>query len=434
MFGYKASALRVQILQESTRSSFWRDRLNRKRHCEFLRVLRHTGSIRLLSTHKCVVFLDGDGIIDESSRALLPSLHLSPATCRCSENDAAPSTYQNTFIAKPRPSLHIHTPRNMQQVNYSSNTTSSASTRTIASEALAYLTPPIDASTFQSLSCKNTTAAIPSHPQTEAAPLTAAPSEHVGVAHANEPCIKAETKTPSQILPSLLQYVDRILMRDKKQHDNPPHPEQKCTSCSIQWDKVSIPSTFLPLSPCGHWIHYRCFIELAIRGGGPQEGRCYACDTSLYEWDGISTLTLATRTDLPMKNDEATAISPSTYALVISDHDEYEQECEVIEKTIDQRFFQHLSKPSGFADNSPDLVQCFNDVLNDLRTMGRPTSKWLTWSTTTGSMLFAMLVAIKMKRFLTEHHGRIRQTRAWIAWEEGCQALQARILEDVHRQ
>ncbi|KAJ4383800.1 hypothetical protein N0V86_000643 [Didymella sp. IMI 355093] len=321
----------------------------------------------------------------------------------------------------------------MQQVHYNTDTTFGASTRELAGAALAYLTPPADISSSQALSSKHTFTPAASGLPDETALASTVAYEYVGPIGVNEPRIKVEIETPPASLPSLLQYVDHVLMRDKDKHDHPPDPTQKCTSCSIQWDKVSIPSTFLPLSPCGHWIHYRCFIELATRGGDSHEGTCYICNIPLYEWDGINTLTLASRTNVSMKNDRTTASSPHIYALVTSDRDDYEHECNFIEKMVDGYFFKQLAKPSGFTDHSPDLVQCFNGVLNDLRLMGRPTSKWLTWSTTTGSLLFGMLVAIKMQRYLTENHGRIKQTEAWAAWEEGCQVLQARISDDVHQ-
>ena len=306
----------------------------------------------------------------------------------------------------------------MQQPHYLfGGTASSASSHAVANAALAYLTP--------------TTA---SRRPDEAATISTTSHGHVSPEDANEPRIKAEIETVPTLptMPSLLQYVDHVLMRHKDQHNKPSHHAQKCTICSKNWDKASIPSTFLALSPCGHWVHYRCFIELATRED-LHKGSCYTCNTPLYEWDGINTLTLASRTSIPMWKDRTTAINPSMYALVTSDRDAYEQECEFIENTIERRFFKQLSKSSGFADHSPDLVQCFNDTLNDLRLMGRPTSKWLTWSTTTGSLLFGMLVAIKMQRYLTEGHGRIEPTEAWVAWIDGCRALQARILEDVHQ-
>jgi hypothetical protein len=35
---------------------------------------------------------------------------------------------------------------------------------------------------------------------------------------------------------------------------------------------------------------------------------------------------------------------------------------------------------------------------------------------------------------LTELHGRIKQTEAWVALTDGCRALQAKILGDVHQE
>ncbi|KAF1923362.1 uncharacterized protein M421DRAFT_96153 [Didymella exigua CBS 183.55] len=268
----------------------------------------------------------------------------------------------------------------------------------------------------------------------EAAPAATASYRGDGAAGANVPQAKAEIEKPPTTLPSLLRYVDHILMRDESLHNYPPYPAQKCISCNTQWDRVAIPSTFLPLSPCSHWIHYRCLIELAIRGGDSQKGTCHTCNTPLYEWDGINALTLAWRTDLPIEKDQTSAVSPKTYTLIASSKDWYEEECEFIEKLIERRFFNQLTKPSGFSDYSPDLVQCFNNTLSDLRLLERPTSKWLMWSTQTGSLLFGMLVAIKMQRFLTERHNKIKQTEAWVAWEEGCRKIQANILKEVHRE
>ncbi|KZM23397.1 uncharacterized protein EKO05_0003937 [Ascochyta rabiei] len=246
-----------------------------------------------------------------------------------------------------------------------------------------------------------------------------------------KPRIKPEIEITSRSLPSLLQYVDHVLLRDTSSHNQPPHPGQKCVICNLQWDKASVPSTFLPLSSCNHWVHYRCLIWLAT-GDGPHRDKCYACNKPLYEWDGISALTLATRTSLPMSDSRAPTSTPNTHVAGTSDKDAYEQECMFIDNTIAHRFFDQLGKPAGFSDGSPDLVQCYDDVLNDLSSMGRPHSKWLRWSTSTGCLLFSMLVAIKMKRFLLEGHGRIVQTEAWTAWEDGCRSLQRRILENVH--
>lgn len=310
----------------------------------------------------------------------------------------------------------------MQQVSYTADMTLSAMTRVLADAALAYLTPPAD--TFTTVSTRS---------PSEAVPATTSPIVIAGPKDASELQIKAEIEKPHVPLPSLLQYVDHVLMRDNDRHNRPPRSAQKCIRCNIQWDRVIIPSTFLSLSPCGHWIHYRCLIELAIYDGSSHEGTCCACNTPLFEWDGINTLTLAVRTNLPINNEHVAMINTDTHKPIITGESDYELECDFIDKTIERRFFTQLTKPSSFSDNSPDLIQCFNNALNDFRLLGRPTSKWLTWKTTTGSLLFGMLVAIKMQRFLVENHGTIMYTEAWAAWGQGFRALQARILEDVHQ-
>lgn len=184
------------------------------------------------------------------------------------------------------------------------------------------------------------------------------------------------------LLVSLLQYVDNTLMQTKSRHDRPPYAAQDCVSCNFQWDNTSILSTFLPLSPCNHWIHYRCLIWLVTRDNS-QKDKCPACKKQLFQWDGISALTLATRTSLPMGKMQFTTAIPGTQAWVSPNRLEYEQECQVIEHLIDRRFNTVLTQLSGYADGSPDLVQCFNEVLNGLRLDGRPQAKWLQWSTTT---------------------------------------------------
>lgn len=269
--------------------------------------------------------------------------------------------------------------------------------------------------------------------------LTASPHPLQHQASSSDPTDRKGTQVRPVIeaslpaLPSLFQYVDHVLMRDKDRHDHPPHSGQTCIICSMQWDRASTPSTFLPLSPCNDWVHYRCLIWLATREG-PHRDRCYACNTQLFEWDGISALTIATRTSLAMGNEQTAALNPGPLTSVTSDKSEYEQECHFIENIITQRFFDQLTKPSEFSDSSPDLIQCYDGVLDDLRLLGRPQSKWLNWSTNTGSLLFGMLVAVKMRRFLVDYHGRIVQAEAWIAWENGCRSLQRRILDDVHKE
>lgn len=247
------------------------------------------------------------------------------------------------------------------------------------------------------------------------------------------PATSTQTQTlPPRNLPSLLQYVDGILMKGKNRHDHPPYAAQSCASCSVQWDNVNIPSTFLPLSPCNHWIHYRCLIWLATRDS-PHNDKCPVCRRQLFEWDGINALTLATRTSVPMGNGPFITSIPGTHPQPSTDRTEYEAECQLIEDLIDQRFSAEIAKPSVYPDGSPDLVQCFNDVLSDLETMGRPHAKWLRWSTTTGSLLFGILVAIKLRRCVFESHEWIVQMEGWVALESGCWSLQRQLLEEVHK-
>jgi hypothetical protein len=256
-------------------------------------------------------------------------------------------------------------------------------------------------------------------------------SDSPEVAARKESRIKSEYDTASHRLPSLLKYVDHTLLQNLALHNHPPEQIQTCIICELQWDKASIPSTFLPLSPCNHWIHYRCLIWLATRESFHKD-KCYTCHIQLYEWDGISALTIATRTSLSMGNSHTPVLMPGTHNLVTSSVDSYEQDCQVIDNTITHYFLSQLEKPPGFSDNSPDLVQCFNDIIEDLRRNSRPQSEWLKWSTHTGSFLFGMLVAIKMRRFLVEHHDGIMHTEAWVAWEDGCRTLQNRILDTIH--
>ncbi|KAH6620518.1 hypothetical protein C7974DRAFT_315754, partial [Boeremia exigua] len=241
------------------------------------------------------------------------------------------------------------------------------------------------------------------------------------------------SETPSIVLPSLLRYVDNILMRNKYRHDHPPPASQTCVSCNVQWDNASTLSTFLPLSPCNHWVHYRCLISLATRNNSLRD-KCPMCKTQLFEWDGINALTLATRTSMPMDNEQTTIVHPGTgyRSSVTSDRIEYEQESLFIDDLINQHFLSQLTRLNTLSDGSPDLVQCFNELFEDIRLMGRPKAKWLMWNTTDGLLLFRILVSVKMHRFLMDGYASIMETEAWVAWEEGCRLLQKSLLESVH--
>jgi hypothetical protein len=70
-------------------------------------------------------------------------------------------------------------------------------------------------------------------------------------------------------------------MRTSHLHNHPPAHIRTCASRLVVWDNAQIRSSFLPLSPCGHWIHYRCLIWLATRDDKHSD-KCPACKTVLF--------------------------------------------------------------------------------------------------------------------------------------------------------
>ncbi|KAH8710204.1 hypothetical protein GQ44DRAFT_568299, partial [Phaeosphaeriaceae sp. PMI808] len=237
--------------------------------------------------------------------------------------------------------------------------------------------------------------------------------------------------TPRE-LPSFLSYVDHEIMRSSARHNCPPHPDAICPICCTPWnttikdlsnpnpfeDPPIIATTFLPLSPCGHWVHYRCLIWLATQNDD-RRSRCYVCHTPLFQWEGITALTLAVRTGLDMDDGGESVLQRlGSRRPEHSDKAEYEAECAFTESLIHKQFFVHLNMSSRYEDNSPNLVQCFYDVLGDLARFSRPQARWLQFSTPTGLELFAMLVMIKMRRYLTDEHSKIVQTAGWRDLEE----------------
>jgi hypothetical protein len=245
-------------------------------------------------------------------------------------------------------------------------------------------------------------------------------------------------------LPSLLRYVDVELMQSAAHHDQPTHADASCMICFYKWDtpinaresslgQPVATSTFLPLSPCNHWVHYRCLIWLASTRDVYSRDRCPQCHTTLFKWDGITALTLATRTGIDME-DRKHGDSLISGSFAGSDKTCYESDCAVIESMIDAQFFLHLKKTSKFEDGSPDLVQCFYDTLDALKRMEKPQARWLKYETPTGYLLWGMLVTIKMRRYLTEEHAGIQGTEGWRAFEEGRATLQGRILAEIKRE
>jgi hypothetical protein len=246
----------------------------------------------------------------------------------------------------------------------------------------------------------------------------------------------------SRTLLSLLHYVDVQLMTSVAYHDHPTHPGATCCICFYQWDipingsrngissQPALFSTFLPLSACSHWVHYRCLIWLASRSDPQSRDKCPQCHTRLYQWEGIAALTLATRTGIEMEDNNTGGTLTST-SFDGSDRAWYESDCVVIESIIQAQFFLHLDTKSKYIDLSPNLVQCFYDVLDALKRMSKPTAPWLKFETKLGHLLWGMLVTIKMRRYLIERHGTIQGTEGWRRFEEGRQTLQGRMLEEV---
>lgn len=268
--------------------------------------------------------------------------------------------------------------------------------------------------------------------------------------HANQPSASpvADTEsaiptsrpssTPPRTIPSLLRFVDHDLMQRAPIHDHPRYSHSSCTICDCPWNTPAVlcessdnpsdharpvPITFLPLWPCGHWVHYRCLIWRATQQTDSKD-KCPECNVQIFQWEGITTLTLATRTELDM-NDGST----SSY----TDEKMYEGECATIEALIHSHFFAELARPSKFVDSSPNLIQAYYNTLNALERMKKPAAKWLQYSTQAGYLLFGMFVAIKMRRYLMERHERIQDTEGWREFEEGKKTLQSRILDEVHK-
>lgn len=172
---------------------------------------------------------------------------------------------------------------------------------------------------------------------------------------------------------------------------------------------------------------------MAAQTANDSKDKCFICRRQLFEWDGITALTLAARTGIRLEDTKKGGYyDAGTLTWIPSDNAEYEADCALIDDVISRQFFRHLSLPSRFDDGSPDLVQAYTDVLDELDQMKRPQAKWLGWTTHTGFLLLGMLVAIKMRRFLVERHGGIMQTEGWRHFEDGAKTLQKKILEDVH--
>lgn len=254
--------------------------------------------------------------------------------------------------------------------------------------------------------------------------------------HASDPTAPPIANAPSR-LPSFLQYVDHELLKSSASHNHPVHPSSACTMCFLAWDapinatnraltgEPAITSTFLPLSPCGHWVHYRCLIFAATKSDAHHD-QCNVCGAQLFQWEGITALVLAERTGLAMED--------QVYAVGSSDREEYEEDCKAVENLIQALVGQYAQRKSKYADMSPDLVGCFYNVCDALQRMKKPKARWLKYETQTGLLLFGMLVLIMMRRFLVEQRREVLGTEGWREFEETAVWVQGRILEEVHRE
>lgn len=262
----------------------------------------------------------------------------------------------------------------------------------------------------------------PSYQTSHATPSSGAPPQ---TAHS----LTANSLNPTRSLPALLRYIDNDLMQYIEHHDRPPQSDSTCSVCFNQWDTAVISngqhvrSTYLPLT-CGHFIHYRCFVWLTTRSDDRKD-RCNVCHTKLFDWEGITTLTIATRTGFHLPD--------SSMVMSVTDEDRHSKDCTVVQNIIQAEFFKHLRSPLKYADGSPNLPQCFNDVLATLSRMNKPQSKWLKYKTNTGYLLWTILVAIKMRRYLVESHQMIQCTEAWSWFEIGMKDLQDKIMVEVHK-
>jgi hypothetical protein len=237
-------------------------------------------------------------------------------------------------------------------------------------------------------------------------------------------------------------------MQNAAGRNHPQQPNATCAICLLPWDSPvplsaringvpqvtshptpAVRSTSLPLTPCGHWVHYRCFIYSTTQTNSDGKDRCFVCRTPLFRWEGITALTLATRIGFQLeeriRNNADRLVNTSTGPSFA----DFEAECEIIDAVVLQYFYVQLSQASPFSDGSLDVVTVYYRVVNGLATMMRPASRWLSYHTDLGYLLFCMLVCIKMRRWLLEvpGHQGIERTEGWRAFEEGRMAIQGKI-------
>lgn len=227
----------------------------------------------------------------------------------------------------------------------------------------------------------------------------------------------ATSPPSSPHLPSLLRFVDNYLMRNSSQHDRPPDVSMHCPICHFTHFAAPIRTTFLSLVPCGCWVHYRCFVWHAAHSERANDC-CPVCATRLFFWEPIAAVTLAMRTGLGFEPDCAGML-------------EYAEESAAIEGEIARAMGAGGGADGDqwvAADGSLDLRRVYGEVCARLEEQGRPHAAWLQWRTTTGWLLWRMLVAIKMRRWVVERMGRVVGTEGWREFERGREELQGRIM------
>ena len=119
--------------------------------------------------------------------------------------------------------------------------------------------------------------------------------------------------------------------------------------------------------------------------------------------------------------------------MLTSDSDEYVSECNFIEITILKVFNQHANGDAQgkLVDGSVNVLQIYYDVFACLEKAGRPRAKWLRWKTQLGWLLFGMLLATKLKRWIREQRAEVVGSEGWKGFEVAWGNLQAKILESV---
>lgn len=268
-------------------------------------------------------------------------------------------------------------------------------------------------------------------------------------------------------LPSLMCYVDNHLMGDLNWQNLPPNPNMFCPLCQCQQNNALFMTELLPLSPCGHRVHYKCFVWWTTQCN-PARDKCPCCSVPLFKWEGITTLTVATRTGLGMENARLALPYWEEDAGVgcYTDQDEYELECKHIWNMIGNHYnncmaryhnqasdqprpgpvspmppptiptMEHVSAQDQHpdpADGSPNLLNMYHDIFAELLNNNRPRSKWLKYETQLGYYLFAMLVSIKLRRFVEEWTKDVVGSEGWKIFEDWRRFLQQKIMAEVRQ-